>query len=383
MLGIYNEQLPLVHYQWKGWVMSEVSIPEGWNLRKYGEIVSIQYGKSPKDIKSDDGNYPIIGTGGFVGLGTDYLYDGQSIVIGRKGTIDKPTFIEGRFWAIDTTYYTDSYKNTDPQWFYYRVLFDGLSKYNEATGVPSLNRDTLYSIEALTPPLPEQQKIASILTSVDDVIEKTQSQIKKLQDLKKGTMNELLTRGIGHTEFKDSPVGWIPREWEVKTVGEIVSIQYGKSPKDIKSDSGEYPIVGTGGVASFGTDFLYDGESIIIGRKGTIDKPTFIYGKFWAIDTTYFTTSYKNIIPKWFYYRLIYEGLSKYNEATGVPSLSRETLYLMQSSVPSLSEQKKIASILSSIDKTIEEKQRKLEQTKFLKKSLMNDLLTGKVRVSV
>ena len=65
------------------------------------------------------------------------------------------------------------------------------------------------------PPLPEQKKIASILTSVDEVIENTQKQIDKLQDLKKATMNELLTKGIGHTEFKDSELGRIPKSWEV------------------------------------------------------------------------------------------------------------------------------------------------------------------------
>jgi type I restriction enzyme, S subunit len=68
------------------------------------------------------------------------------------------------------------------------------------------------------PPLPEQKKIASILTSVDEVIENTQKQIDKLQDLKKATMNELLTKGIGHTEFKDSELGRIPKSWEVKTL---------------------------------------------------------------------------------------------------------------------------------------------------------------------
>ena len=76
----------------------------------------------------------------------------------------------------------------------------------------------LKAFPIIKPPLPEQQKIASILTSVDEVIEKTQTQINKLQDLKKATMNELLTRGIGHTEFKDSPVGRIPLSWEVKII---------------------------------------------------------------------------------------------------------------------------------------------------------------------
>src|SRR5690606_10189467 len=73
------------------------------------------------------------------------------------------------------------------------------------------------------PPLPEQQKIASILSSVDDVIEKTRAQIDKLKDLKTGMMQELLTKGIGHTEFKDSPVGPIPSKWEVHRIGDLLT----------------------------------------------------------------------------------------------------------------------------------------------------------------
>ncbi|WP_421711409.1 restriction endonuclease subunit S [Alcanivorax sp.] len=76
-------------------------------------------------------------------------------------------------------------------------------------------------IRLLAPPLPEQQKIAAILSSVDDVIEKTRAQIDKLKDLKTGMMQELLTKGIGHTAFKDSPVGRIPEGWEVCTLGDI------------------------------------------------------------------------------------------------------------------------------------------------------------------
>ncbi len=88
------------------------------------------------------------------------------------------------------------------------------------------------------PPLPEQKKIASILTSVDEVIENTQKQIDKLQDLKKATMNELLTKGIGHTEFKDSELGQIPKSWEVKRLKEVtIKIRDGNYGANYPSES--------------------------------------------------------------------------------------------------------------------------------------------------
>ncbi|MCE7625185.1 restriction endonuclease subunit S [Vibrio fluvialis] len=132
--------------------------------------------------------------------------------------------------------------------FFFHNLFpvkDSLLKdCVSATGVPALNGKDIAEARMLLPPLPEQKKIAAILTSVDDVIEKTQAQIDKLKDLKTGMMQELLTRGVGvdgkpHTEFKDSPVGLIPKGWKVKPIIHVLEkvIDYrGKSPP--KSDSG-------------------------------------------------------------------------------------------------------------------------------------------------
>lgn len=208
------------------------SVPDRWSVKSIGELVTLQYGKSPKDIFSEDGEYPVIGTGGVTGSTSAYLHEGGTTVIGRKGTINKPSYVDGRFWAIDTTYFGDNYRDADPKWFYYSLNSFDLAKYNEASGVPSLNRDTLNAIQLLKPPLPEQQKIATILSSADEVIEKTRAQIDKLKDLKTGMMQELLTKGIGsggvpHTEFKDSPVGRIPVGWNVETLGKLAEFWSG------------------------------------------------------------------------------------------------------------------------------------------------------------
>jgi len=112
----------------------------------------------------------------------------------------------------------------------------------------NLNLQQLGSLLILYPPLPEQKKIASILTSVDTVIEKTQAQIEKLNDLKTGMMQELLTKGIGpdgkpHTEFKDSPVGRIPVEWSVKKISEIAHLQRGHDLTKAEMNKGKYPVI--------------------------------------------------------------------------------------------------------------------------------------------
>lgn len=120
--------------------MSEV-IPEGWECKALAEIVSLQYGKSPKEVICQGGAYPVIGTGGITGYASDFLHEGETTVIGRKGTIDKPSFITGKFWAIDTTYFATQYKQADPKWFYYALSSFDLAAFNEASGVPGQTHD--------------------------------------------------------------------------------------------------------------------------------------------------------------------------------------------------------------------------------------------------
>jgi len=177
-------------------------------------------------------------------------------------------------------------------------------------------------------------------------------------------------------------VGRIPKSWEVIKLSGLCSLHYGKSPKEIEDDDGMYPIYGTGGIVGKTNSALHAGKSIVIGRKGSIDNVSFVDSPFWAIDTTYYVEG-KNVEMKWLFHRLQYEGLKKYNEASGVPSLSRDTLYNIAIQSPPASEQTQICVILDTVESHISSLDIKLHQTQSLKKSLMQDLLTGKVRVAV
>ena len=118
----------------------------------------------------------------------------------------------------------DIQKNTDIKYLYFAVTYRTLSDVISGSAQPQITGESLKSVTLPFPPLPEQKKIASILTSVDEVIENTQQQIDKLQDLKKATMNELLSKGIGHTEFKDSELGRIPKSWKIGTIENLSTL---------------------------------------------------------------------------------------------------------------------------------------------------------------
>ena len=130
-------------------------------------------------------------------------------------------------------------------------------------------------------------------------------------------------------------------EWKEKKLDNILKIGNGRDYKNL--GLGEIPVYGTGGLITKVNNYLYDGESIGIGRKGTINKPVFLVGKFWTVDTLFYTYEFKNSLPKFVYYIFNNIDWLSYNEATGVPSLSKSTILKIKAYFPCLEEQKKIA----------------------------------------
>ena len=138
----------------------------------FAELATIKYGKNQKLVESPDGTIPIYGTGGLMGYATQALYDKTSVLIGRKGTIDKVKFIDTPFWTVDTLFYTEINEEIVlPKFLFYKMSLINFMNYNEGTTIPSLRTETLNRLVFDIPPLPTQQKIAAILSSLDDKIE--------------------------------------------------------------------------------------------------------------------------------------------------------------------------------------------------------------------
>ena len=250
-----------------------------------------------------------------------------------------------------------------------------LTKAGSST-IPDLNHRDFYAIEFPLPPLPEQKKIAKILQTWDRAIATTEKLIDASRQQKKALMQQLLKGKKRFAGFEG--------EWKKAVVKDVVSVTYGKSPKDIFSQEGKFNVIGTGGVTGRTNSTICTECAVVVGRKGTIDKPQYITEPFWAIDTTFYCLPKNSEINiHWFYYLSITLKLKQYNEASGVPSLSRETLYSIPIYVPSYKEQGKIATTLHVCDKRTDELYLRLTHLKQEKKALMQQLLTGKRRVKV
>jgi len=238
---------------------------------------------------------------------------------------------------------------------------NGSTRYN-------VGQETLSKVLIYLPQKPEQQKIAKFLTAVDQKIEKLTKKEKLLVDYKKGVMQKIFSQEI---RFRGDD-GEVFGDWVERKLGEVVKIGSGKDYKHL--GTGDIPVYGTGGYMLSVDKFLYDGESVCIGRKGTIDKPMYLSGKFWTVDTLFYTHSFNNSIPKFIHFVFQRINWKKYNEASGVPSLSKTTILNIKINLPSLKEQTKIANFLSSIDKKIEQINSQIDESKRFKKGLLQQM---------
>ncbi len=385
------------------------------------KCISKNGGYSARGLKFFSGNHSeghILHKGDIVFANTDLTRNGD--VVGSPLIYRDLGFIKPTLFSMDLSKVVIDESETNSKFMYYWLMQSGCKRYmiNASAGSTVLHLDTKQAVRfsSAVPPLPEQQKIASILTSVDEVIEKTQSQINKLQDLKKGTMNELLTRGIGHTEFKDSPVGRIPKGWGVVTIDESeIQVLDGDRGNEYPKERDFTPtgyclFLSAKNVTKHGFKFdeqmfvskekdeklrkgrLVRGD-IVITTRGTVGNMAYfddtVSHEIIRINSgmAILRNDERSYSSRYFFQLMrspsVKTQIDLLTFGSAQPQLTIGVINSLKLPTPPLPEQNKIASILSSIDTNIEEKKKKLQHTQSLKKSLMQDLLTGKVRVSV
>lgn len=165
-------------------------------------------------------------------------------------------------------------------------------------------------------------------------------------------------------------------EWITYKIKDVLSIGNGRDYKHL--NNGGIPVFGTGGYMTSVDECLYDGETTFIGRKGSINKPFYYNGKFWTVDTLFYTHSFNGITPKFTYCLFQTINWLKYNEASGVPSLSKDTIEKIKINIPGLEEQNKIAKLMFALDERIATQSKIIEELKKLKSAIIEKVFNGK-----
>ena len=233
-------------------------ILDHWEELLFKQCVTINNGRDYKNIESTEG-VPVIGSGGQFTYCTEEMYNGEVIFLGRKGTIDKPIYYKGPFWAVDTMFYAIPNKKFCAKYLYYLSTCFPFKGISTQTALPSMTQTALKNVVVFTPSLADQQRMVTYLDTKLSEIDHQVSLLTSKRDaylrLKKSIINHAVTRGLNpNVKMKDSGIEWIgevPEHWEVKRMKELSAIGSGTTPKsgeDKYYENGIHPWLNTSDV---------------------------------------------------------------------------------------------------------------------------------------
>ncbi|QPN27629.1 restriction endonuclease subunit S [Brucella sp. BO2] len=399
-----------------GYKQTEVGeIPNDWSVSAVKEIASVRGGKRlPKGrtLLDQPTGHPYIRVADMLVGGVDltdikyvpdevapsiknYRIGKDDIFISVAGTLGIVGCIPEELDGANLTENADKITNIliNKNYLAYWLMSDPIqAEIQQQSTVGAQPKLALNKIQEFLLALPgdevEQKIIAAALSDVDALIASLEKLIEKKRDIKTATMQQLLTGkkrlpGFGEGKgTKQTELGEIPDDWEVVPLGGLLQIRHGKSQKDVEDPGGEYPILATGGEIGRAKQPLYSKPSVLIGRKGTIDVPYYMDTPFWTVDTLFYSEVSDQADAKFLFYKFHFIDWYKYNEASGVPSLSSSTIEKILQVVPKeRSEQESISSFISDFDSEISLLESKLTKTKAIKQGMMQELLTGRTRL--
>ncbi|HFI0094918.1 TPA: restriction endonuclease subunit S [Streptococcus suis] len=392
-------------------------VPEEWGIVRLKDCLEINNGKDYKDIETDETGYPVIGSGGQFAYARKYLHDGTAILLGRKGTIDKPLYIEGKFWTVDTMFYSVPKSGIYAKFIYYVALQIPFGLYSTNTALPSMTQTDLQNHHFVMPPLDEQTQIADFLdkkvAQLDKVKSLLEEQIKTLEDYRQSLIYETVTKGLDKTvPLKDSGVDWIgqiPEGWEVKNFKYVATI------KDGTHDTPEYFVEGVPLITSKNLDSVqnridfdsaknisYDDHikisqrsdvkkgDILMPMIGTVGGATqvLVEKEFSIKNVALFKVAHDEVLSRFLYYQLNSRWTNSqlsFMMSGGVQSfVSLNMLSKVKLIIPTSEEIKKINLFLDSsvgkINQMIAIKKDQIENINKQRQTLIYDYVTGKRR---
>jgi type I restriction enzyme, S subunit len=392
-----------------------------WKETYLGSLINLEYGAGLVETARTKEGYPVFGSSGIVDKHRNYLVEAPGIVVGRKGSIGSIFWTNEAFYPIDTTYYVQQKTSDYLRWIYWCLAYLPLKQLDTSTGVPGLNRNDVYRLVFSVPPVPEQLKITEILDTIANLITLTDRHIAKLKQAKAGLLHDLLTCGIDeHGELRDpiahpeqfkktgTAIGRIPKDWEIRTCDSLcreIVVGIVIRPAQYYQASG-VPVLRSANIRESGidpSDLVFMSET----SNRLMAKSMVKSGDVVTVRTGYPGTSCI-VSPDWdssncvdilisrpgseidsgFLALWINSDFGKGQVLRGQGGLAQQhfnvgELQKLLVVKPSIDEQKRIQKALATYTTQIQQKALCREKLKLLKKGLMADLLTGRVRVKL
>ncbi|MFT7431497.1 MAG: type I restriction enzyme S subunit [Colwellia sp.] len=361
------------------------NIPSTWKLCRLKFMAKIKNGQDYKAIQVDEG-YPVMGSGGQFTYASKYMYNKESVLLGRKGTIDKPLYINEPFWSVDTMYYTEINKDIHAKYLYYLALTIQFDRYSTNTALPSMTQEHLGNFPFAIPDREEdREQIANFLdhetAKIDSLIEKQQQLIKLLKEKRQAVTSHAVTKGLNpDAVMKDSGVEWlgeVPEHWAVAQL-KFNTLQMQTGPFGSQLHAEDYVI---GGVPLINPAHMIEGNlspdpkvtvddetqerlkrhklsegEIIFARRGELGRCAIVTKEQngWLCGTGSLKAKLnKKLIPEYAYLLITSDGvvseLSLESKGSTMDNLNTETLGRVRMPVPPKYEQNKILEYVENI----------------------------------
>jgi len=361
-----------------------------------GDLVKIKYGKNQKKVQDDEnGKYPIYGTGGLMGYSIDYLYDKPSVLIGRKGSIEKVRYIEEPFWTVDTLFYTEvNEKIVIPKFLYYMMSLIDLSRYNEGTSIPSLRTETLNRLDFPIPNLDYQNRVLSILSSIDKKIEINEKINKNLFNIASSIQTEWMINftPFKSEKFKTSSFGLIPENWNVGKLGDVIELLDSKriplSGQQRENMEKIYPYYGAASLMDYVEDYIFDGVYLLMGEDGTVvdDKGfpilQYVWGKFWVNNHAHILKGKNGFNVESLYLLLSKTNIQSIVTGAVQAKVNQSNLKSIEIIIPPVDVMEKFNKLIKPFFDTIRSNNDEIKELQKLRDTLLPKLMSGEIDVS-
>ena len=390
---------------------------------KLGEISRPrQWPTISQEVMREAGLHPVYGANGVIGFYNSYTHERPTVAITCRGSTcgeihltPEKSYITGNAMALDDL----DRSRLDQRYLYHFLKRDGLKDCITGSAQPQIIGSALKDFLVWHPPLESQRTIAAILDTLDTQIQKTEALIAKLEKVKEGLLHDLLTRGIDENGqlrpspeqapelYKDSPLGTIPREWTSQRLGEVVSFKGGVGfPERAQGKKhGDFPFykvsdmsipgneklmrkannyvtnsvakgLGATPIAPRSVVFAKVGAALLLNRRRLLSTSSLLDNNMMAATAT------MGVHPEFLYWWMTRVDFGLLVQPGALPSINQSQMEKITIGLPPETEQRLISSRLETHDALIENKKRELPILNSLKSGLMDDLLTGRVRVT-
>ena len=338
-----------------------------WKNGELGDFVTLKRGFDLPQQKREDGQVPIFSSSGITGTHSTAMVKAPGVITGRYGTIGEVFYAAKDFWPLNTTLFVEDFHGNDAKFIYYFLKTLEWLKFTSASAVPGINRNTVHKENVSLPDIETQRRIASTLSMFDEKIKINTEINDNLQQQ---------AQAIYSSMFIDNP----DPAWSHGHLSDLITVKYGKDHK--KLADGIYPVYGSGGIMRYVERPLYNKESVLIPRKGTLNNVMYVNQPFWSVDTMFYTEMKLPNVAKFVYHFVKAKDLASMNAGSAVPSMTTDILNAMEVVIPSASALEEFESLVAPMYEAMEANDVQSKALSQMRDTLLPKLMSGEIDVS-